>query len=1333
MKSPIYRSALAAVAFCLLTASFPTFAGATPTPPAAPSAACAGGTALNGLYGLLISGTGSGSRYMTGVVNFNGACSLTGTNFNGGISGAVSNTTATGTYGQNSDGTYNLSITLANQATPLTFTIGVSASGNKAVGIESDGSTSATIDLESQLTTLTNGYSTASLTGTYAVSCSGSGVDLNYVTFDGKGDLSGVDPFDNGGSQGNSPYAGNYAVNSDGSFTGSLTGSYSEYTFSGVIDNGVTEIAYTYDQSGEGETVACFGRQAPAATLSGYYGMLVGGTATNGSGGGRYLSGSVLFNSNGTLTATNLQGGINTQYGNTTATGTWSVNSDSTITITMNLAGQSAAQTYIVGISEGGNEAVGIETDGTAAAVIDLQSQLVSNGSSYSTASLNGTYSVICSGSEVDLNYVTFDGNGNQTGSDAYDNGSYGDNPYVGTYTVNSDGTFSGGFSGAYAGYTVTGVIDNANSEIEYTYDYQGQGGVVYCWGFSAYGPIGTNPVAATPTLSPAPGSYSSTQTVSLTTTTPGATIYYTTNGVTPTTSSLVYGTPIPVSATTTIEAIAVASNYNNSAIGAGTYFFGSSGTPAAATPTFNPLPGSYSSAQTVTLSDTTPGAVIHCTTDGSTPTASSPVCTTLTISSTTTLQAIAVATGYSNSGIASGLYTIGSAGFTVSVSPATFTLAENAGGTVNVTANVLSGFSGTVTFTASGFPSGVDYTFLQTSSTTAILVAFVPTGTPVGNSTVTLTGTSGTLSSSTTFTFTVTSTNTAATPSFSPIPGTYSSAQTVTLSDVTAGAVIHCTTDGSTPTASSPVCTTVSVSANTTIGAIAVATGYNNSAVATGVYTIQSTAVAPTFSPVPGTYSSAQTVTLSDSTPGAVIHCTTNGSTPTPTSPVCTSLTVSSSTTIEAIAVASGYNNSAVATGGYTITSSGTGGTPVNLSGYYNVYAIGTSGTAPKGGGIGNTNYVYDSAALGTALTYQGVNFSLGAANTADAVSNTTVSLPAGSYSQLYLVGAAYYGPITNQSVVVTYKDGTSSTFTQSFSDWGHSGGATYSGETNVISTADRITPSGATQSGPWYVYGYTFNLTPGETVASVKLPASGNVFFFGIGLSTGLPTAATPTFSPAPGTYSSTQAVTLSDSTSGAVIHCTTNGTTPTASSPVCTTVTVSASTTIEALAVASGYSNSAVATGLYTITAKNLIPNGTYTITSVYSGLALDDPAFSKAAGVDIQQYTLNNGTNQQWTVNNLGNNVITLTNVASNLVLEVAGASKANSALVDQNNYSGLTSQQWSVTSVSGGAYELLNVNSGLALDVDGGGKTVGEAIDQYPYKGNAWQQWKFNTP
>ncbi len=164
---------------------------------------------------------------------------------------------------------------------------------------------------------------------------------------------------------------------------------------------------------------------------------------------------------------------------------------------------------------------------------------------------------------------------------------------------------------------------------------------------------------------------------------------------------------------------------------------------------------------------------------------------------------------------------------------------------------------------------------------------------------------------------------------------------------------------------------------------------------------------------------------------------------------------------------------------------------------------------------------------------------------------------------------------------------------------------------------------------------------------------------------------------------------------------------------------------------------YTNSSgcKSTETFTITVSGgttLIPNGTYIITAANSGLALDDPDSSTTDGEDMDIWTVNDGANQQWTVNNLGNNVITLTNGASGQLLDVAGASKANSALVDQWPANGQTNQQWNVISVGSGIYELTSVNSGLALDVIGGGTTNGTGGDQYTYNGNTWQQWKFTS-
>ncbi len=183
----------------------------------------------------------------------------------------------------------------------------------------------------------------------------------------------------------------------------------------------------------------------------------------------------------------------------------------------------------------------------------------------------------------------------------------------------------------------------------------------------------GSNPppqTASAPTFSPSSGTYSSAQTVTLADTTPGASIYYTVDGSMPSAASTLFSSssPISVSTTTTIKAIAVASGYTNSAVASGTYTIN---LPAAATPTFSPSPGNYSSAQSVTISDTTTGASIYYTTDGTTPTTSSTLFSSsspIAVNATTTIEALAVASGYTQSAVATGTYTFAASGPSISI-----------------------------------------------------------------------------------------------------------------------------------------------------------------------------------------------------------------------------------------------------------------------------------------------------------------------------------------------------------------------------------------------------------------------------------------------------------------------------------------------------------------------------------------------------------------------------------------------------------------------------------------------------------------------------------------
>jgi len=293
------------------------------------------------------------------------------------------------------------------------------------------------------------------------------------------------------------------------------------------------------------------------------------------------------------------------------------------------------------------------------------------------------------------------------------------------------------------------------------------------------------------------------------------------------------------------VEALATEAGYSNSAVASAAYTI--SAPLKAAKPTFSPGSGTYYQPQTVTLNDATPGVTIYYTVNGGTQN----TCPSIPCS--------------------------------VTVNPATVTvpatIAAYAGGT---------GFKSSAT---------VQRTYMITARA----------------------------------------------PSFSPGAGTYLGARTVTINDEanSPGATIYYTTNGTTPTSSnactplnSPPCT-VTVATSETLEAVAAydSTLLSESSVKSAIYTIDATP--PTFSPGAGTYTTAKTVTLADATPGVTICYTLDGSTPTVTSAgacgdagagtvnsytVTGPITVSATTTIEAVAGGNGYAQSALKSATYTI-----------------------------------------------------------------------------------------------------------------------------------------------------------------------------------------------------------------------------------------------------------------------------------------------------------------------------------------------------------------------------------------------------------------------------
>ena len=165
---------------------------------------------------------------------------------------------------------------------------------------------------------------------------------------------------------------------------------------------------------------------------------------------------------------------------------------------------------------------------------------------------------------------------------------------------------------------------------------------------------------ADAPQFSPAPGLYTSTQLVTMSSGTLGATIVYTTDGSAPSCvrqHGTIYSGPVSVAADTTIRAMACALLRAESPITSASYLI----RPPAAAPVFDPAPGAYTGVQHVTLTSATPGATFRYSTDGQ-----EPVCSAnlgydgpIEISNSLTLKAVACATGFSDSPVTSGGYDI--------------------------------------------------------------------------------------------------------------------------------------------------------------------------------------------------------------------------------------------------------------------------------------------------------------------------------------------------------------------------------------------------------------------------------------------------------------------------------------------------------------------------------------------------------------------------------------------------------------------------------------------------------------------------------------------------
>ncbi len=354
-------------------------------------------------------------------------------------------------------------------------------------------------------------------------------------------------------------------------------------------------------------------------------------------------------------------------------------------------------------------------------------------------------------------------------------------------------------------------------------------------------------PPAATPILSLASGTYTTPQTVTLSDTTPGAAIYYTTNGTTPSTSSTLYSTtPIPVSTNTTIMAAAIGGTGVNpstfSATATGVYNF-----QAPTAPTFGLAPGIYYTPQTVTLSD--PGLTICYTTAippaiPSTPAVGStagtcatgtPYASSIAVSAPTTIAAIAGNPGWTASAVASETVTIKALAPSFSPAGGTFSGAQ----TVKITDNASSS-TATIYYSFNGAPG------IAPTTTCASPCSVAVSASETLEAVAAYDASGYSQSSVTSAKFTIN----APAPTFSPGAGVYKKTQgvNVTLAD-TANVTICYTTNGTSPvlgattgtcSVGTPYTAAIPLSSSTTIYAIAGLNGYGSSALVRAIYTLQ-------------------------------------------------------------------------------------------------------------------------------------------------------------------------------------------------------------------------------------------------------------------------------------------------------------------------------------------------------------------------------------------------------------------------------------------------------------------------------------------------------------
>ena len=182
-------------------------------------------------------------------------------------------------------------------------------------------------------------------------------------------------------------------------------------------------------------------------------------------------------------------------------------------------------------------------------------------------------------------------------------------------------------------------------------------------------------------------------------------------------------------------------------------------------------------------------------------------------------------------------------------------------------------------------------------------------------------------------------------------------------------------------------------------------------------------------------------------------------------------------------------------------VTAIKTGAVAVGLASAYNATGIYEDGsTFDEASSLDGGGFAFPAQALGSALEWEGILFRLGPANAPDVVTGKTVALPSGKFAGLKMLATSVDGSQKSQTFTVAYVDGTSSSFTQSLSDWYSP--ATFVGESTAASVPYRLSGDGDTDDGTFHVFGYSFDLDSNKGVRSITLPNNRSVVIFAMAL---------------------------------------------------------------------------------------------------------------------------------------------------------------------------------------------------------------------------------------